>query len=90
MLSHALELSLDLLRCPRCRARVHPDAGAVRCRSGHTFNIGRHGYVSLLADTRATSGDDPAMVQARNRFLATGSHSPVRAAAAAPGTTPRP
>ncbi|MGW6931781.1 methyltransferase domain-containing protein [Lentzea sp. NPDC054927] len=88
---HALELSLDLLRCPRCRDhRLNPDPGALRCPAGHTFNIGRHGYVSLLADTRATSGDDPAMVQARDRFLATGHYSPIRHAVTrlAAGATP--
>lgn len=83
MFPHALELSIDLLRCPTCRARgLNPGRGALRCPAGHTFNIGRHGYVSLLADTRATSGDDPAMVQARNRFLAGGHYSPIREAVA--------
>ncbi|SFQ97135.1 23S rRNA m(1)G-748 methyltransferase [Lentzea waywayandensis] len=77
-LSRALELSLDLLRCPACRQQLSLASGAVRCLSGHTFNIGRPGYVSLLADTRATSGDEPAMVRARDRFLATGHYSPIR------------
>ncbi|WP_329395207.1 putative RNA methyltransferase [Streptomyces melanogenes] len=78
----ALELFLDLLRCPRCRARLHPDRGALRCPAGHTFDIARHGYVSLLSGTRATSGDDAAMVRARDRFLATGKYEPVRQAVA--------
>ncbi|MFF9127820.1 methyltransferase domain-containing protein [Streptomyces sp. NPDC014889] len=75
----ALELSLDLLCCPTCRTRhLHPDRGALRCPVGHTFDIARHGYASLLTGTRATSGDDPAMVQARDRFLSTGAYAPVR------------
>ncbi|WP_431045335.1 putative RNA methyltransferase [Streptomyces sp. P1-3] len=73
----ALELFLDLLRCPRCRARLHPDRGALRCPAGHTFNIARHGYVSLLTGARATSGDDAAMARARDRFLATGKYGPI-------------
>ncbi|MGW0086891.1 putative RNA methyltransferase [Streptomyces sp. NPDC003393] len=82
-LSPALELSLDLLRCPTCRARpLHPDRGALRCPVGHTFDISRHGYVGLLTGTRATSGDDAAMVQARNRFLAAGTYAPIRDIAA--------
>lgn len=88
----ALELSLDLLRCPACRTRrLHPDRGALRCRAGHTFDIARHGYAGLLTGTRATSGDDAAMVQARDRFLSTGIYAPIReagahlAADAAPG-----
>lgn len=75
----ALDLSLDLLRCPACRTRrLHPDHAALRCPMGHAFDIARHGYASLLTGTRATSGDDAAMVQARDRFLSTGSYAPIR------------
>ncbi|MFG2732278.1 putative RNA methyltransferase [Streptomyces canus] len=75
----ALELSLDLLRCPTCRTRhLDPDRGALRCPVGHTFDIARHGYASLLTGSRATSGDDAAMVQARSRFLSTGAYAPIR------------
>ncbi|GGP76562.1 putative RNA methyltransferase [Streptomyces melanogenes] len=78
----ALELFLDLLRCPRCRARLRPDLGALRCPASHTFDLARHGYVGLLTGTRATSGDDAAMVRARDRFLATGTYEPIRQAVA--------
>ncbi|MFB6631001.1 methyltransferase domain-containing protein [Streptomyces sp. NPDC056362] len=75
----ALDLSLDLLRCPACRTRrLHLDHAALRCPRGHTFDIARHGYAGLLTGTRATSGDDAAMVQARDRFLSTGSYAPIR------------
>ncbi|MFI7296111.1 methyltransferase domain-containing protein [Streptomyces sp. NPDC050121] len=75
----ALELSLDLLCCPTCRMpRLHPELGALRCPVGHTFDIARHGYAGLLTGTRATSGDDAAMVQARDRFLSTGAYAPIR------------
>jgi 23S rRNA (guanine745-N1)-methyltransferase len=78
-LPRALELSLDLLCCPTCRTRnLHPDRGALRCLAGHTFDIARHGYAGLLTGTRAISGDDAAMVQARGRFLATGTYAPIR------------
>ncbi|MFG2530933.1 putative RNA methyltransferase [Streptomyces sp. NPDC048516] len=83
LLPPALELSLDVLRCPTCRTRdLHPDRGSLRCPAGHTFDIARHGYAGLLTGTRATSGDDAAMVQARDRFLATGRYAPIRQAAA--------
>ncbi|MFE0646799.1 putative RNA methyltransferase [Streptomyces sp. NPDC058877] len=74
----ALEPFLDVLRCPVCRARLRPDRGSLRCPAGHTFDIARQGYVSLLTGARATSGDDAAMVQARNRFLSTGRYAPIR------------
>ncbi|MGW4285926.1 putative RNA methyltransferase [Streptomyces sp. NPDC004673] len=78
LLPPALEPFLDVLRCPVCRARLRPDPGSLRCPAGHTFDIARQGYVSLLTGIRATSGDDAAMVQARNRFLSTGRYAPVR------------
>ncbi|MFI9603472.1 putative RNA methyltransferase [Streptomyces sp. NPDC052043] len=82
-LPRALGLSLDLLRCPTCRTRhLHPDRGALRCPAGHTFDIARHGYAGLLTGARATSGDDAAMVRARDRFLATGRYAPIRRAVA--------
>ncbi|MFG2943446.1 methyltransferase domain-containing protein [Streptomyces sp. NPDC048282] len=87
----ALEQFLDLLRCPTCRThRLHADRGALRCPAGHTFDVARHGYAALLTGTRATSGDDAAMTQARDRFLSTGTYMPIRdvvarlAAASAP------
>ncbi|MFD4872237.1 putative RNA methyltransferase [Streptomyces sp. NPDC058420] len=83
LLPPALDLSLDLLRCPTCRTRgLHPDGGALRCPAGHTFDIARHGYVSLLTGTRATSGDDAAMVRARDRFLSTDTYAPIQGAVA--------
>ncbi|MFE9611482.1 putative RNA methyltransferase [Streptomyces sp. NPDC006012] len=83
LLPPALGLFLDLLRCPACRTRrLHPDRGALRCAAGHTFDIARHGYAGLLTGTRATSGDDAPMVQARSRFLATGRYAPIRRAVA--------
>ncbi|MGW5658766.1 methyltransferase domain-containing protein [Streptomyces sp. NPDC003758] len=83
LLPPALELSLDVLRCPTCRTRrLHPERGALRCPAGHTFDIARHGYAGLLTGTRATSGDDAAMAQARDRFLSTGTYAPIREVAA--------
>ncbi|MFD9609595.1 methyltransferase domain-containing protein [Streptomyces sp. NPDC059083] len=77
-LPRALDLSLDLLRCPACRTRrLYLDHAALRCPRGHTFDIARHGYAGLLTGTRATSGDDAAMVLARDRFLSTGSYAPI-------------
>ncbi|BAU83430.1 rRNA methyltransferase [Streptomyces laurentii] len=81
----ALGLFLDLLRCPACRTRrLRPDRGALRCPAGHTFDLARHGYAGLLTGARATSGDDAAMVQARERFLATGGYAPILRAVARP------
>ncbi|MGW3113449.1 putative RNA methyltransferase [Streptomyces sp. NPDC001091] len=81
LLPPALELFLDLLRCPTCRTRpLNPDRGALRCPVGHTFDVARHGYAGLLTGSRATSADDAAMVEARSRFLAAGAYAPLREA----------
>ncbi len=80
--SRPLESVLDVLRCPTCGACLHVDAGALRCPATHTFDISRHGVVSLLTGTRATSGDDADMARARDRFLATGKYHPIRRAVA--------
>lgn len=82
VLPPALAALLDVLRCPVCRACLRSDGGALRCSTGHTFDLARQGYVSLLTGTRAVSGDDAAMVQARHRFLATDTYAPVRHALA--------
>ncbi|MFI2412663.1 putative RNA methyltransferase [Streptomyces sp. NPDC018947] len=82
VLRPALVSVLDLLRCPTCRAPLRPGGGALHCPAGHTFDVARHGYVSLLTGSRATSGDDAAMVRARDRFLSTGAYGPVRRAVA--------
>ncbi|GGU34679.1 putative RNA methyltransferase [Lentzea flava] len=82
MFPHALAQSVDLLRCPVCRTGLSPARTALRCPASHTFDISRSGYVSLLSGTRATSGDAPDMVRARDRFLATGNYSPIRRAVA--------
>lgn len=76
----ALDLILPTLRCPVCAAHLSRATGAVRCPAGHSFDIARHGYVSLLTGTRPTSGDDAAMVEARRRFLGGGGYAPLRAA----------
>ena len=76
--SPALASFLALLRCPACGERLHSGGGALRCPARHTFDIAHHGYVSLLAGPRATSGDDAAMTRARDRFLATGRYAPIR------------
>ncbi len=74
----ALEPFLSVLRCPTCGAGLRPRDGALRCPAGHTFDLARHGYAGLLTGTRATSGDDAAMVRARERFLAGGKYGPIR------------
>ncbi|MEV0894179.1 putative RNA methyltransferase [Promicromonospora sp. NPDC050262] len=78
----ALDPILPLLRCPSCGAELAPVPGALRCPHRHSFDVARHGYVSLLTGTRATSGDDGPMARARRDFLAAGRYAAVRDAVA--------
>jgi 23S rRNA (guanine745-N1)-methyltransferase len=76
----ALDQLLDLLRCPHCGAGLARAGEAVRCGEGHSFDLARQGYLSLLASERpAHAGDTAAMVAARGRFLAAGHFDPLAA-----------
>ncbi|GAA4283749.1 methyltransferase domain-containing protein [Brevibacterium daeguense] len=76
----ALASVLDVLRCPNCAQRLEAVDRSLRCPAGHSFDVARQGYVSLLSGKRPTSGDDADMVRARDRFLATGIYAPIREA----------
>jgi 23S rRNA (guanine745-N1)-methyltransferase len=68
-----LDEVLGALRCPVCGEALAPSDGAVGCVDGHSFDVARQGYVSLLAGGRASHrGDTGPMVDARLRFLAGG------------------
>lgn len=58
------------LRCPHCATGpLHATGRTVRCPSGHSFDVARQGYVSLLAGRRRFDGDGAPMVAAREHFL---------------------
>ncbi|MGW1161934.1 putative RNA methyltransferase [Streptomyces sp. NPDC002519] len=68
----------DMLTCPLCQGRLARAGHALRCPSRHTFDIARHGYVSLLTGPRrAISADTALMVQARAAFLQAGHYAPL-------------
>lgn len=67
-MARPLEQALDLLRCPLCADGLEEGDGALRCPSGHSFDIARQGYVNLVPGP----GDSAEMVEARDAFLAAG------------------
>lgn len=73
---------LPLLRCPVCALGLRREGGAVRCAAGHSFDVARSGYLSLLPGGAGTA-DTAAMVAARDRFLSAGHFDPVGDAVAA-------
>jgi 23S rRNA (guanine745-N1)-methyltransferase len=68
---------LHLLPCPHCGAGLARRGGVVRCSEGHSFDLARQGYLSLLAGSRTHAGDTAPMVAARDRFLAAGHFDPL-------------
>ncbi len=72
------------LACPQCGAGLARAGSALRCRAGHSFDIARQGYVSLLPPgARAPAGDSAPMVAARSGFLAAGHYGGLAARLAA-------
>jgi 23S rRNA (guanine745-N1)-methyltransferase len=64
---------LHLLRCPTCSSPLGRVDGTVRCAQGHSFDVARQGYLSLLGgDARLGSADTAPMVAAREAFLQAG------------------
>ncbi|MFI7533711.1 putative RNA methyltransferase [Streptosporangium sp. NPDC049376] len=74
---------VHLLVCPVCGGDLALDERAVRCDTGHTFDVARQGYVSLLTGSRAPGTADSAdMVAARGAFLGAGHFAPLAEAVA--------
>lgn len=74
----ALDAVAAWLRCPVCAGQVQAGDGQLSCDRGHSFNIARQGYVSLTSGRGGPgTGDSPAMVMARERFLAGGHYRPL-------------
>lgn len=77
---------LPALACPVCGGALAPDAlprpSLLRCGLGHSADLARQGYASLLRGRHATSGDTAAMVQARDELLGSGHYRPIQDAVA--------
>lgn len=68
------------LACPYCGRGLSAVDGALACAGGHSFDLARQGYVTLLPAGSRPAGDDAAMVAARAAFLAAGHYAPLIAA----------
>ena len=74
---------LDLLRCPHCEGALARTGASVACSRGHSFDVARQGYLSLLpGNARLGTADSAAMVAARADFLARGHFDRLAAALA--------
>ncbi|HEX2070950.1 MAG TPA: methyltransferase domain-containing protein [Thermoleophilaceae bacterium] len=75
---------IDSLRCPHCGDGLELRDGSATCAvAGHSFDVARQGYLSLLpGNARTGTADTAAMVRARAGFLAAGHYAPVAEAVA--------
>lgn len=69
-----IDLIMDLLCCPVCRNDLRRVGGSVRCSTGHSFDLARHGQLNLLGRPAPPHADTADMVAARARFLGGGSY----------------
>lgn len=73
----------SLFCCPVCGGVLEREKERCRCKTGHSFDIAREGYVNLLPANQQHSkapGDDKEMAAARTRFLEGGWYAPLREA----------
>jgi 23S rRNA (guanine745-N1)-methyltransferase len=71
---------IGCLACPHCGGdlALAEAQHAMRCDAGHSFDIARQGYVSLLpGDAHTATADTAEMVAAREAFLAAGHYEPL-------------
>jgi 23S rRNA (guanine745-N1)-methyltransferase len=72
------------LACPSCGRGLDPGERGLSCGAGHSFNVAKEGYASLLTGaTPPGTGDSREMVADRLRFQEAGHHDPISAALAA-------
>jgi SAM-dependent methyltransferase len=63
------------LRCPHCRGQLSDEQGTLRCPGGHSFDIAKQGYVTLVPPV--APGDTAAMIAARVAVQDSGLFAPL-------------
>ena len=67
-----------LYSCPSCGAPLFAQERALKCESGHSFDLAKEGYVNLLLGKGGgTHGDNREMLLARKTFLSYGYYQPM-------------
>lgn len=79
----ALATIAERLQCPVCLEPLAPASASLICRNGHSYDVARHGYVTLRAASgRAAVGDDARMIAARLAVQRAGHFEPLTVALA--------
>ncbi|MEU6564819.1 putative RNA methyltransferase [Nocardia nova] len=72
-----------VIACPQCHDEIAVSDRRLVCVHGHSFDIAKQGYVSLLTGAATKMvGDTPDMLDARGRFQSAGHFAPIARAAA--------
>ncbi|EUJ32985.1 nucleotide-methyltransferase [Listeria floridensis FSL S10-1187] len=70
--SDLIRSAADLFRCPICKEDIVFEAPhSLRCRSGHSFDLAKPGYLFLLRHAVKTKYDK-SLFEARKRLVHTG------------------
>jgi 23S rRNA (guanine745-N1)-methyltransferase len=75
-----------VFRCPVCKDALVEDDRTWRCRTGHSYDVAREGYVNLLITHQRRQrepGDSAEMLRARRAFLDAGHYAPLKEAVTA-------
>jgi 23S rRNA (guanine745-N1)-methyltransferase len=79
--------ALPYLRCPVCGDTLWRADRALRCSRGHSFDVARQGYATLVRGRVPHAGDSAEMIEARDAFLAAGHYRFIAAALTAAALT---
>ena len=72
--------NVSFLKCPVCGFSLEKSDRVYRCKSGHSFDISKKGYVNLAmsqSSSKKRHGDDKVMINARRDFLDKGFYAPL-------------
>ncbi|MDO5533286.1 MAG: methyltransferase domain-containing protein [Propionibacteriaceae bacterium] len=77
-----LDAAHGLLACPVCAGTLTVAAPTASCPAGHAFDVAKQGHLNLLGAAQPANADTVAMVEARERVLASGAFDAMDAAVA--------
>jgi 23S rRNA (guanine745-N1)-methyltransferase len=64
--------------CPRCGSTLRPSGTlSVACAHGHSFDVNKRGYLTVLDGRSGIHGDTAEILDARDAFLARGHYAPI-------------
>ncbi|AEF41788.1 putative RNA methyltransferase [Hoyosella subflava] len=74
-----LDTAVKCLMCPHCGGPLQKSERQLKCPVGHSFDIARQGYVTLLKEPlHGIAGDTSEMLAARHEFLSGGYYQPIQ------------